>query len=124
MPTHAVAWFDIPATDFERARAFYSAIFDFEMPSVPMGEIQMGIFLHDQMKGIGGAIVTGSGRTPSKDGSVVYLYAGDDLSVVLERVPSAGGQTLLPKTEIAPGMGYFGLFLDTEGNQVGLHSMN
>lgn len=123
MHPHALAWFDIPVTDFERARTFYSSIFSFEMPTVPMGEVTMGIFLHDQTKGIGGAIVVAEGRAPAADGSLVYLFAGDDLDVVLNRVNDAGGQVLLAKTEIAPGMGHFALFLDTEGNKVGLHSM-
>jgi hypothetical protein len=124
MHLHSIAWFDIPVTDFERARKFYSHIFSFEMTTVPMGTLTMGIFLHDQAKGIGGAIVLSDDRKPSADGSVVYLFAGEDLKVVENRIPEAGGTVLLPKTEIAPGMGYFALFFDTEGNKVGLHSMN
>ena len=33
MVTNAISWFEIPVDDFERARTFYSAIFDYEMPS-------------------------------------------------------------------------------------------
>ena len=124
MTTHAIAWFDLPVTDFDRAKAFYSAIFDFDMPEMMMGPNRMGFFLHKQGEGVGGAIVKGSNPVPSRDGARVYLSAGEDLSVVLDRVAAAGGQVVFGKTEIAPGMGFFAYFLDTEGNQVGLHSMS
>lgn len=121
--TNALNWFEIPVSDFPRARAFYSAIFDFEMPENPMGPNMMGFFLHEQGKGVGGAIVSGPGYVPSATGSLVYLAAGADLSVVLNRVEAAGGTILLGKTEVAPGLGFYAFLLDTEGNRVALHSM-
>lgn len=36
---------------------------------------------------------------------------------------AAGGAVVQSKTLIAPGMGYFAIFTDTEGNSVGLHSV-
>ena len=124
MTTNALNWFEIPVTDFARAKAFYSKIFDFEMPEMPMGPQTMGFFLHEQGKGIGGAIVKGEGYEPSMSGTLVYLACGNDLSVVLSRIDAAGGKTLLGKTQITPEIGYFALFADTEGNKVALHSMD
>jgi predicted enzyme related to lactoylglutathione lyase len=123
MTVNAVSWFDIPVGDFDRAKAFYSAIFDFTMPEIAMGPMRMGMLLHEQGKGVGGAIVAGGGRAPSATGTMVYLAAGRDLTSVLDRVPAAGGAVVQPKALIAPGMGYFAIFTDTEGNAVGLHSM-
>lgn len=122
---NAIAWFEIPVTNFDRARAFYSAIYDYDMPEMMMGPQRMGFLLHDQAKGgIGGAIVhSGQGYVPSRLGSKVYLNAGKDLNVVLGRVVAAGGKQGLPKTLIAPEMGYYASFVDTEGNEVYLHSM-
>ncbi len=122
MTLNAVNWFDIPTADFDRARAFYSALFDYVMPEVPMGPMRMGMPLHEQGKGVGGAIISGD-RAPSATGTMVYLNAGRDLDTVLGRVEAAGGSVLTPKTMIAPGMGYFGVFRDSEGNAVGRHSM-
>ncbi len=48
---------------------------------------------------------------------------GADLSEPLSRVEGAGGKVLVPKTNIGEGMGYYALFIDSEGNRVGLHSM-
>ena len=121
---NAISWFEIPVIDFARAKKFYSTIFDFEMLETPMGPAHMGFLIHEQGKGIGGAIIKVDGHVPSTMGTLVYLACGNDLTVVLERVDVAGGKILTPKTLIAEGMGYFAHFLDIEGNRVGLHSMN
>lgn len=123
MTTNALNWFEIPVADFARAKAFYSKIFDFEMPEMAMGPQTLGFLLHEQGKGVGGAIVKGEGYVPSMTGSLVYLAGGSDLSVVLGRVETAGGKIVVGKTQIPPDMGYFAHFADSEGNLVGLHSM-
>ncbi|WP_428224599.1 VOC family protein [Flavobacterium sp.] len=121
---NAINWFEIPVTDFERAKQFYSAIFDFEMPEMMMDAIRMGFLLYDQEnEGVGGAIVHGEGCVPSEAGARVYLNGGSDLNIVLNRVENAGGAVVLPKTDIGSGFGFFALFKDTEDNLLGLHSM-
>ena len=123
---NAVNWFEIPVTDFARAKRFYEAIFDFEMPEMEMEGVKMGILLYDQPgNGVGGAICQGEWYTPAgNNGTKVYLNGGDDLHTVLNRVERAGGQVIMPKTPIGQDMGYMAFFHDTEGNMVGLHSMN
>lgn len=120
----AINWFEIPATDFERAIHFYSEIFAYEIPTRDMGPLRMGFFQHEPGAGTGGAIVHGEGCVPSQNGSKVYLNGGNDLLVVLDRVESAGGTVIMGKTQITPEIGYFAIFSDTEGNHVYLHSMN
>jgi uncharacterized protein len=123
MTTNAISWCEIPALDFERAKTFYSRIFDYEMPVIPMDTNVMGILPHEQGSGVGGAIIHGEGNQPSREGTLVYLNGGADLNTVLNRVESAGGKVLVPKTDIGSGMGFFAHFLDTEGNRLGIHSM-
>jgi len=84
----------------------------------------MGFLLHEQGKGVGGAIIHGDGFVPSQEGTVVYLNGGSDLSNVLDRVEDAEGSVVLPKTHITPEVGYIAYFIDSEGNKVGLHSPN
>lgn len=71
----AISWFEIPVTDFARAKSFYQTIFDFEMAEMEMPPFTMGIFLHDQENGgIGGAICYEEGYKPSGgDGPKAYL---------------------------------------------------
>lgn len=124
MVKNALNWFEIPVTNFERAKAFYSKIFNFEMSSAPMGNTMMGFLLYDQEGGgIGGAIVHGEDYVPSQQGTMVYLNGGGDLTIVLNRIEKAGGKVVVPKTKISDEHGFFAIFVDTEGNKVGLHSM-
>jgi predicted enzyme related to lactoylglutathione lyase len=69
-------------------------------------------------------VIAGQGYKAGKDGSVVYISAGADLAEPLARVEGAGGKVLVPKTLINAEIGYFAHFLDSEGNRVGMHSLN
>ena len=125
MTKNAISWFEIPAVDFDRALAFYQKILDIEMHVMDMGPSKMGMLPHDSENGVGGAIVKAEGIDPAPSGGTrVYLNAGDDLLTVLNRVEGAGGSILIAKTHIGDGMGYYALFNDSEGNAVGLFSMN
>jgi predicted enzyme related to lactoylglutathione lyase len=125
MLDNSLTWFEVPATDFDRAKKFYSTIYDYQMPEAMVGPVRMGFFLYEQQLGrVGGAICFGQGYIPSQQGTLAYLNGGSDLNVVLSRVEKAGGKILLPKTLIAPEHGYFARFLDTEGNLMALHSRN
>lgn len=119
---HAAHWFEIPVNDFVRAKVFYEQVLGQPLHEMQMGPMTMG-FLPCQPTGVGGAIVAGEGCQPSAQGTVVYLNGGADLAPMLARVAPAGGQVLVPKTEIGNGYGFFAHFTDTEGNRVGLHSM-
>lgn len=120
--THAVNWFEIPVSDFARAKAFYEAVLGRPIETMTMGPSTMG-FLSSDPNGVGGAIVHDENATPSQQGTLVYLNGGDNLAPMLARVEAAGGRIAIPKTEIGNGFGFFAHFVDTEGNKVGLHSM-
>jgi predicted enzyme related to lactoylglutathione lyase len=45
----------------------------------------------------------------------------DSIDAACKKVEQAGGVIALPKTEIAPGMGWIAAFKDTEGNLLGFH---
>ena len=121
----AVAWVEIPVIDFDKAREFYSAIYDYEMPEIVMGPNRMGFLIFDREGGgIGAAIVKGEEYIPSTQGVKVYLNGGNDLNVVLDRVEAAGGKVLLPKVQLSPELGCFAVFKDVEGNLISLHSPN
>ena len=122
MMTNSLNWFEIPVSDFERARKFYSTIYDYDMPEQKMGPVYMGFFLME-LGGIGGAIVHGEGYVPSQEGTLVYLNGGPDLSVVLDRIEAAGGKVVLSKTKINDELGYYAIFIDSEGNKLAIHSM-
>lgn len=117
---HYVNWFEIPAYNFERAIDFYNAIYSITMETTNINGYSMGFF--PAKNGIGGAVVCGEGCTPNTTGPLLYLNGGKDLDVVLSRIDGAGGRIIMPKTLINEAVGYFALFLDTEGNRLALHS--
>ncbi len=121
---HAVSWFQIPCRDFQRGKRFYETVLGITMQDMNAPGMQMAAFPADPQKSeIGGAIVSGPGATPSGDGTTVFLNAGSDLQVALDRVEGAGGKVLMPKTKIPIGdAGYFAMFADPDGNTVGLVS--
>ena len=45
-----------------------------------------------------------------------------DVAPVLERVKANGGKVVLDKTLLDDDIGYIGIFIDTEGNRVGVHA--
>lgn len=123
---NAISWFEIPVTDVERAAKFYETIFEIKMLPLDLPNIKMRMFpLNDPMTQVGGALADSGGfHKPSEtDGPLVYLNANPDVQHVLDRVEAAGGKIMLPKTEISPDYGYMAIFIDTEGNRVGLHSV-
>ena len=118
---NAINWFEIPATNFQRAKDFYSKLMDTELPVEEIMGNQMAFFNTDNGQ-VGGAVCTGEGYVPSAEGTVPYLNGGEDLEPMLTSVADAGGTTVLPKTKISDEVGYMALFLDTEGNKIALHS--
>lgn len=48
---NALNWFEIPVEDFNRAKKFYEAIFNFQMPESTMGPAHMGFF-YTMSKGV------------------------------------------------------------------------
>jgi len=121
----AIHWFEIPVADIERAAKFYSEVLETEMPILDLVE-QMGSMLSifPANNGAGGALVQNSqlGYVPAQTGTLVYLALGDrDLNNHLEKVESAGGNVLLPKTAMGEN-GFSAWIEDTEGNKVGGHS--
>ncbi len=119
---NAISWFEIPVTNYERAKTFYATMLGVEITDMHMPDVKYGMFPYDNdNNGVGGGIVEMKGATPSADGVTIYLNGGDDLSVPLARVEAAGGKVLMPKTDIGEN-GFMAQLIDTEGNRVALHS--
>ncbi len=119
---NAINWFEIPVTNFDKAKTFYETILSAEMHVMEAMGMKSAFFPADMENGIGGSINQGPGYQPTNKGALVYLNGGDDLSIVLGRIEKAGGKIILPKTAIGHN-GFMAHFEDTEGNKVGLHSM-
>jgi predicted enzyme related to lactoylglutathione lyase len=124
--TNVISWFEIPATDLNRAAKFYETIFQTQLIPMDTPNLKMRMFpLHDMMTGVGGAIVDSGGfhKPSATDGPLIYLNGNPDVQIILDRIEGAGGKIIVPKTQISPEYGYMAAFLDTEGNRIALHSV-
>ena len=125
-----VGWFEIYVSDMARARAFYETMLNIEMQPMPNPEAMDGSFemlmfpsdMENQAPGSGGTLCRMEGFTPGAGGTLIYFSCAD-CDVEASRVADAGGQVFRDKFSIAP-YGFIALIIDTEGNMIGLHSMN
>ncbi|MDX1629598.1 MAG: VOC family protein [Fulvivirga sp.] len=125
MKNNAVGWFEIPVNDMDRAIKFYETVFGFELQRNQMGPLDMAWFpWSENGSGANGSLVHHPDfYVPSSQGTLVYFTAhSGDLSNELARVEGAGGQVIQEKKLITEDIGFMGLFIDSEGNRVAIHS--
>ncbi len=122
--SNSLNWFEIPVSDLARARHFYQVIFGIHLEPMDLGVMEMVMFPGEGDNGkVNGALVKSDWHRPSSDGTMVYLNANPSMDTVLEKIEPMGGHIKMGKTLIGAGMGYMAFFIDTEGNMVGLHSL-
>ncbi|WP_194777553.1 VOC family protein [Pararhodonellum marinum] len=123
MEHNPVGWFEIPVTDMDRAKKFYETVFEIEIQLQDFNGFLMGWFPFNE-SGIGtsGALVKHEMYQPSDSKGVLIYFSSEDVTTQLIKAEQAGGKSLQPKTLISEDIGYMGLFLDSEGNRMALHS--
>ncbi len=115
------AWFEIPTDDLDRAQRFYETILAQPLMREHFGGTDIAILRGGDKPNSSGALIAMDDCRPSVQGSIVYLSVAN-LDAVLQRAQSNGGDTLVPRTALPAGMGFFAQFRDCEGNRVGLWS--
>jgi len=126
MSTTVISWFEIPATDLSRAQKFYETIFGIRLSALDTPMMKMRMFSSaENPEDVQGALVDSGGfhKPSATDGPLLYLNANPDVQKVLNKVETAGGKVLVPKTEVSPEHGHIAVFTDTEGNRIGIHSV-
>lgn len=118
--TNPVHWFEIATTDLERAKDFYSTLFNLEFQFIEMPDSKMYMFGAPGQAGSSGCLVQADDSTPSTNGTVVY-FSCEDAAAQAGMTEAAGGKLVIPKTDIGD-FGFFAQIIDTEGNRIGLHS--
>lgn len=122
MRANPVCWFEIYVDDMPRAQAFYQQVLQVTLQPLPVDGIQMLAFdMDEKVVGAGGALIHVPGVKAGHNSTIVY-FACENCAEEESRVVAAGGQVVRPKMSIGP-YGFVSLALDTEGNTIGLHSM-
>ena len=115
-----IAFFEIPAADFPRAIDFYETVLNMKLPTCECEEEKMAFFTEgDEFVG---AVSYASDFLPSEKGVLIHFNV-DEIEPTLETILKKGGKVVIPRTKIeAEGRGYFAVFVDTEGNRVGIYA--
>lgn len=122
MANNPVGWFEIYVQDMPRAKAFYQAVLAIELQELGGMEMEMWAFpMQDNASGASGALVKMDG-CPSGGNSTVVYFICTDCATEAARALAHGGQVFREKFSIGP-YGFVALVVDTEGNMIGLHSM-
>lgn len=117
-----VGWFEIYVEDMNRAKAFYEAVFGVQLSRLENPTVELWAFPMDQNSyGAPGALIKMPGFPVGKNSVMVYFRC-NDCSVEAAKAAKAGGRIQKDKTSIGQ-YGYIALIADTEGNLIGLHSM-
>lgn len=114
-------WFELPVNDMERAKEFYSLIFDIQMAdNMEMGNSIMSFFpFETDASGATGTLMKQESYTPSHQGTLIY-FSVTEINDVLPKITSAGGKVINEKMSIGEH-GFVAHFEDCEGNRVALH---
>ena len=122
---NAITWFEIGTANLKTATAFYEALLGHPMRLEMMGPSEGAVFAYDESAdGVGGALLCGpTAPPPSAAGTLVYLDASPSLDAALVRVTKAGGQIVMPRVDLPPGLGFIAHITDLDGNRVGLHAL-
>jgi predicted enzyme related to lactoylglutathione lyase len=122
MENNPIGWFEIYVQDMGRARAFYGAVFETRLERLQGPDIEMWAFpMGPDRPGAPGALVKMEGF-PSGGNSTIVYFTCSDCAVEARRASESGGKIFKDKFSIGQ-YGFIALVFDTEGNMIGLHSM-
>jgi predicted enzyme related to lactoylglutathione lyase len=127
---NSIVHFEIPADDVERAKRFYEKLFGWKIEKfpIPSGDEYWGVTTIEvdektRMPKTPGGINGGLMKRKNAGQPFMNYIMVESIDEKLGAIRREGGVVLMPKTEIAPGLGWIAAFKDTENNIMGLHEL-
>jgi predicted enzyme related to lactoylglutathione lyase len=117
--TGSVVWFEIPADNLDRAKAFYGALFGWKIEAFP----NMPDYLHIDTGGADASPDGGMMKRKSPQQPITNYVTVPSVTKAMAKVEKLGGKVCMPKTAV-PQMGYFAICQDTENNTFAVWEMN
>ncbi len=116
-----VVHFEIYADDPERAAKFYTSVFGWTIKKWEGPMDYWMVMTGKDEPGIDGGMIKRQKPLTGKDGVVAYVctMGVDSVDQYTKKVTTQGGTVVQPKGPI-PGVGWFAMCKDTEGNMFGL----
>jgi uncharacterized protein len=119
--SNPVSWFDIYVSNLSRAKKFYETVFNIQLTDLPIEWGKQSFFpFNHESPNISGALVEKADMAESGNNSVLY-FETEDCITEEKRIEEEGGKILKSKMHIGE-FGFVSIFIDTEGNTIGLHS--
>jgi uncharacterized protein len=125
MRSNSICWFEIYVDDMPRAKAFYESVFQTTLKPLQVpdpgqfGDMEMWEFPSSMdLYGASGALVKMAGYPCM----TMLYFSCEDCAAEAARVAAAGGKVLKEKMSIGQ-YGFIAVASDSEGNVIGLHSM-
>ena len=116
---HTIVHFEIPADDVEKIRKFYSSLFGWKIERMPGPMEYWGIAtvpVNDkgmpERPGVNGGMM----KRQNPERKPVNYIAVESVDEYVKKIEALGGRIIVPKMEV-PGIGWWALALDPEGNQ-------
>lgn len=117
-----VVWFELPATNSERARSFYADVFGWKFrPHESEADLRELWTIDTGAASIGGTLIISESEEVHPGGIVLYIQV-EDLQHALERICDMGGVVVRDCARINPETGSYAQIRDTEGNILGIWS--
>lgn len=118
---HNVVWFDIPATDLDRAMVFYGQVLKVDLDRQDFPGYSMAILPHTDETPGGCLFLSAEPVSPCPNGPLMYFNVSGRLEEAAGLVEQLGGKILIPPHPIGP-YGHRAVVQDSEGNRIALHS--
>lgn len=114
---------EIPVTDIQRAKQFYSEVFGFIFQADTPTSRDAGLTtFEDPVQGFRGQLIQSRTHSPSKD-KVAFYFKTYDIDTIVDRLGSSQGRLLNPK-HIEDGLRHIATELeDSEGNRIAVHQI-
>ncbi len=116
----SIVWFEVPADDPDRAQKFYKSMFGWNFAKLPAA---INDYWHIDTGGPDASPDGGMMPRMHPQQPITNYVSVPSVTRAAAKVEKLGGTVCKPKTPV-PGMGYFAICLDTEGNTFALWEMN
>jgi predicted enzyme related to lactoylglutathione lyase len=117
-----VGWFEIYVQDMDRAKTFYEKTLEVTFQNLESPDLEMWAFpFNMDAPGAAGSLVKMEGKEPGGGGTIIYFSCAD-CAVEAARAVQHGGKVVKEKFSIGD-YGFVAFVEDTEGNVIGLHSI-
>ena len=112
----SICWFEVPADNLNRAKKFYQSMFSWKFAKLPAA---INDYWHIDTGGPDASPDGGMMPRMHPQQPITNYISVPSVSKAATKVEKLGGTVRKPKTAV-PGMGYFAICLNTEGNTFAL----